>query len=101
MARAPVSKTGGWGFESLYSCQPHLFTLVFSMAYASSLATCRSVELPVCLHPCFLVPGKRQAYCVHSRHVAIRALSAASTYSLNLAQGFVSADGRDLAGRTT
>ena len=22
MARAPVSKTGGWGFESLHSCQP-------------------------------------------------------------------------------
>ena len=21
MARAPVSKTGGWGFESLHSCQ--------------------------------------------------------------------------------
>ena len=23
MARAPVSKTGGWGFESLHSCQLH------------------------------------------------------------------------------
>jgi hypothetical protein len=22
MARAPVSKTGGWGFEPLHSCQP-------------------------------------------------------------------------------
>ena len=22
LARAPVSKTGGWGFESLHSCQP-------------------------------------------------------------------------------
>jgi hypothetical protein len=22
MARAPVSKTGGWGFESLHSCHP-------------------------------------------------------------------------------
>jgi hypothetical protein len=26
MARAPVSKTGGWGFESLHSCQcPHKY----------------------------------------------------------------------------
>jgi hypothetical protein len=24
MARAPVSKTGGWGFESLHSCQARL-----------------------------------------------------------------------------
>ena len=24
MARAPVSKTGGWGFESLHSCQGKL-----------------------------------------------------------------------------
>ena len=24
MARAPVSKTGGWGFESLHSCQRRL-----------------------------------------------------------------------------
>ena len=24
MARAPVSKTGGWGFESLHSCQAPL-----------------------------------------------------------------------------
>ena len=22
LVRAPVSKTGGWGFESLHSCQP-------------------------------------------------------------------------------
>jgi hypothetical protein len=26
MARAPVSKTGGWGFESLHSCQFILLT---------------------------------------------------------------------------
>jgi tripartite-type tricarboxylate transporter receptor subunit TctC len=25
MARAPVSKTGGWGFESLHSCQAKVF----------------------------------------------------------------------------
>jgi hypothetical protein len=25
MARAPVSKTGGWGFESLHSCHPDFF----------------------------------------------------------------------------
>jgi preprotein translocase subunit SecE len=28
MARAPVSKTGGWGFESLHSCQACAATLV-------------------------------------------------------------------------
>ncbi len=27
MARAPVSKTGGWGFESLHSCQ-HRYKLL-------------------------------------------------------------------------
>ena len=27
MARAPVSKTGGWGFESLHSCQGQHFIL--------------------------------------------------------------------------
>ena len=27
MARAPVSKTGGWGFESLHSCQVGLLKL--------------------------------------------------------------------------
>ena len=30
MARAPVSKTGGWGFKSLHSCQAiHLKSLEF------------------------------------------------------------------------
>ena len=28
MARAPVSKTGGWGFESLHSCQAILLKLL-------------------------------------------------------------------------
>jgi hypothetical protein len=28
MARAPVSKTGGWGFESLHSCHPFLNRLI-------------------------------------------------------------------------
>ena len=29
MARAPVSKTGGWGFESLHSCQLFLPVRLF------------------------------------------------------------------------
>ncbi len=29
MARAPVSKTGGWGFESLHSCHPFCNLLIF------------------------------------------------------------------------
>ena len=29
MARAPVSKTGGWGFESLHSCQVGKIILIF------------------------------------------------------------------------
>ena len=42
MARAPVSKTGGWGFESLHSCQvgaSHRFSRSFwrHMARLSSL----------------------------------------------------------------
>ena len=28
MARAPVSKTGGWGFESLHSCHLQNFPLL-------------------------------------------------------------------------
>jgi hypothetical protein len=28
MARAPVSKTGGWGFESLHSCQASVLGIV-------------------------------------------------------------------------
>jgi hypothetical protein len=27
MARAPVSKTGGWGFEPLHSCHPPKLSL--------------------------------------------------------------------------
>ena len=30
MARAPVSKTGGWGFESLHSCQSKKFFFNFN-----------------------------------------------------------------------
>jgi hypothetical protein len=29
MARAPVSKTGGWGFESLHSCHPINEVLIY------------------------------------------------------------------------
>jgi hypothetical protein len=28
MARAPVSKTGGWGFESLHSCHSQKSALI-------------------------------------------------------------------------
>src|SRR5580700_917675 len=31
MARAPVSKTGGWGFESLHSCQVGIYSSNISM----------------------------------------------------------------------
>ena len=31
MARAPVSKTGGWGLKSLHSCQAHLSLLCFQL----------------------------------------------------------------------
>jgi hypothetical protein len=30
MARAPVSKTGGWGFESLHSCHPGISSSSFN-----------------------------------------------------------------------
>ena len=38
MARAPVSKTGGWGFESLHSCQARPLRPVVRLA--------RFVDLP-------------------------------------------------------
>ncbi len=45
MARAPVSKTGGWGFESLHSCQRASQQLK-SQDFFADLAT-RSAPLPV------------------------------------------------------
>jgi hypothetical protein len=38
MARAPVSKTGGWGFESLHSCQ-HLYKYLMFQVFLSGRAT--------------------------------------------------------------
>jgi hypothetical protein len=38
MARAPVSKTGGWGFESLHSCQPPVKLFKYQ-AFSSKWAT--------------------------------------------------------------
>jgi hypothetical protein len=35
MARAPVSKTGGWGFESLHSCQAGRHKMVFGAVFAA------------------------------------------------------------------
>jgi tripartite-type tricarboxylate transporter receptor subunit TctC len=51
MARAPVSKTGGWGFESLHSCQAplsrrHLLRL-------SAGLTALSLALPVAEHEAY------------------------------------------------
>ena len=38
MARAPVSKTGGWGFESLHSCQAlQISARIGGQAHSSSL----------------------------------------------------------------
>jgi hypothetical protein len=39
MVRAPVSKTGGWGFESLHSCQPK-YNLLKNLAQKSSWHFC-------------------------------------------------------------
>jgi hypothetical protein len=33
MARAPVSKTGGWGFESLHSCQHSTKSLIYQLKF--------------------------------------------------------------------
>ena len=45
MARAPVSKTGGWGFESLHSCQaavtPTLYLLTVAAAGSTKPAIAR------------------------------------------------------------
>ena len=40
MARAPVSKTGGWGFESLHSCQRPENSLAFSIGETSGTGRC-------------------------------------------------------------
>ena len=42
MARAPVSKTGGWGFESLHSCQRAALPRPDPIAINSSSAQARA-----------------------------------------------------------
>ncbi len=39
MARAPVSKTGGWGFESLHSCHPGKTRAMLAMAVFLALGS--------------------------------------------------------------
>ena len=46
MARAPVSKTGGWGFEFLHSCH---FQSSISVIWASWLLTISDPGLDACL----------------------------------------------------
>jgi hypothetical protein len=57
MARAPVSKTGGWGFESLHSC--HRLHCVSKVAQeVSGIARKLFGPPPVGRHRCTLaVPG--------------------------------------------
>ena len=47
MARAPVSKTGGWGFESLHSCQVSLIAIVVFRVHEVSAT---NHLLPFCYH---------------------------------------------------
>jgi hypothetical protein len=52
MARAPVSKTGGWGFESLHSCQVGGNALIFLADFAAwKSATLRCDNSGISVHP--------------------------------------------------
>jgi hypothetical protein len=44
MARAPVSKTGGWGFESLHSCQRPRYSEICTYCPSISSPTSSAVE---------------------------------------------------------
>ncbi len=50
MARAPVSKTGGWGFESLHSCQAKFFC-------QKSISRRRFIRLAAGASPAFALAG--------------------------------------------
>jgi hypothetical protein len=56
MARAPVSKTGGWGFESLHSCHPINEILIYNRFFR--VGNFSYFELVIFVHFSTLLTGK-------------------------------------------